>query len=131
MEIKAKVPDPAILTFDPAQADDFIIREVFTHRTARTLWLGIKFSHLVSNYFNANCLELGKIIDVRIAARANWLEWNKTVHRGRPRKEVHACDAQYLDFAMRNYGMMGTHDSFGEQLLPYVLGEKDIRWEIE
>lgn len=52
------IPDPCELNFFVEDAEP-VIQEVFADRVARTIWLGIKAGHIVSQEFNQNCLTPG------------------------------------------------------------------------
>lgn len=103
-----QVNERPVMGFWPIDAEPKV-REAFASRTSRMLWLGIKNQHLVNQHFNDNCIKLGKSLDHEIAQGTEI-----TGHK--------------LNIWLQNLGMLGPADKFGDQLLPYVLGEKDIRW---
>ncbi len=101
------IPDPCELTFFVEDAEP-IIQEIFANRSARTLWLGIKAGHIVSQQFNQNCLDLGKWIDETI--------------------EETPVDGRWLTTTLQNLSMIGSAEKFGNTLAPYLNGEKEINW---
>ncbi len=98
------IPDPCELTF--FVADYPSIAEVFADRVARTIWLGVKAGHITSTDFSQNCLTL-----------ARWIE-----------RADGPVTSSWLTFHLQNLGMIGSAEKFGETLVPYVNGDKEIRW---
>jgi len=101
----AEIQDPAVLKFTVADAKP-IIQEVFANDMARTLWLGIKGTHLVDQHFNQACLELARVIEQR----------------------QEPITAGWLTRELQHWNMIGSAETFGDILLPYVTGEKAITW---
>ncbi len=79
---------------------------MFADRVARTIWLGIKAGHIVSQEFNQNCLRL-----------AGWIEG-----------EDGPVTASWLTISLQNLRMIGWSETYGNILAPYVNGEKEINW---
>ncbi len=99
------IADPCELTFVVADAEP-IIREVFADRLARTLWLGIKGSHIVSTTFNADCLTV-----------ARWI-----------REHDGPVSGRWLTVSLQNVRIIGSAETYGDVLAPYANGEKEITW---
>lgn len=101
------VPYPvAKLVFDPTAPREPDLQRVWRDPLARTLWLAVRYRHPVNKYFTEECLAAAK-----------------EIRRLKP-KNVHS-----LVLAMRR-GMpshaRGIREPFWTQLLPYVLGQKQI-----
>ncbi len=122
----ATINENPVLAFDPEQENQ-VIKDIFRHRIARTLWLGIKPGHVVNQYFSDNCLALGRNLETWIAARAAF-EATQGERRkpGRPRKEPKEITSRFLSNVLQPYDMIGGNEDFGERLWPYIVGEKTI-----
>lgn len=103
-----QVNERPVMGFWPIDAEPKV-REVFASRTSRMLWLGIKNQHLVNQHFNDTCIRLGTTIDAKLA-------------------KGEEITGRQLTGWLQNCGALGTEDEFGDQLLPYVLGQKTILW---
>ena len=106
------VPYPvAKLGFDPTAIREVDLRRVWRDPLARTLWLAIKYRHLTNQHFQKECLATAK-----------------EIRRLKPK------DVYSLELAMR-CGMpshaSGITEPFFTQLLPYVLGQKQIGYVFE
>lgn len=104
---KPQVNERPVMGFWPIDAEPKI-RELFASRTSRMLWLGIKNQHLVNQHFNDTCIRLGKAIDAKLA-------------------KGEELTGRQLTRWLQNGGALGK-DEFGDELLPYVLGQKTILW---
>jgi len=118
----AKVLDPNIvvppegtilkLCFDPKKTADQDLKAVFKHRFARNLWLGIRWRHIVSQYFTNDCLQIGRL-----------------VKKYQPKT---AQELRSFFFYGQDPNFRGAQDTLQvcEQLLPYMTGEKDFEFII-
>lgn len=104
------------LAFDPSHVGEEIQR-VFSDDLARTLWLGIKQGHVVSQYFNRAVLEMAD--EIRRVKTTQYLTpaalFQILATTGYP-------DEQVIGFGEYN---------FAEELLPFALGVKTITYEIK
>ncbi len=100
----AQLPDYVDLNFFVVDAEP-LVQEVFRDRVARTIWLGVKWNHIVDQNFTANCLEVSKAVKDRMV------------------------DGRWLSAVLQRLHMIGTSETTGEVLAPYVNGRKDLRWK--
>ena len=105
------------IPFDPATESEEI-QEIFANDIARTLWLGIRQSHSVSQHFNASCLRFAKEIE--------------KMKRKRPlttRELFHIISARGFGDGFQIIGPM--EQDFAAELLPFVNDERTIGFEIK
>ena len=106
---QAPIKELYTLSFDPNKAEPAIQR-VFKDRIARTIWLAIKGQHLVSQYFNQDCVDIARWMRQRLKAKER-------------------MDGGVLFNMLSRVGVLGTEEQdFAERLIPYVSGEKKIAW---
>ena len=99
------------LLFDPENAQP-ITQEVFADDMARTIWLAIKQGHLAGPRFGENVLKASK-----------WVR--KLVDEDRLTVE------KLFDALTHEVMLLGSSEQdFAEELLPFVLGEKSISYEV-
>lgn len=108
------VPISVKLAFDPEYQGrrDSVIKEIFENKTARILYLAIKVNHIVNQYFNDNCLKIAKWIDDG--------DLYEDTNYSPSRMGV------VLNYWLRNLGMIGSSETYGSKLIPFILGEKII-----
>lgn len=100
------IPNQVILNFDPEKIEDEKLRRVFADDLARTIWMGWRVNHIVSQDFNDEVLRLAEM--VREEKPRLWESLRRLGMRLGP----------YSNFA-------GTkEDECWRELLPYVAGEK-------
>jgi len=104
------IKEQIVLDFDPEKTDNPTIRAIFQDSIARNIWLGVKQGHIVNQYFNDGCLDI-----------ANW---------GRHHKEPITV-SQLNSFLLHNDMIGWAEDDFPAELLPFVLGERTIKWEVK
>ena len=106
------IPYPvAKLGFDPTALRDPDLRRVWRDPLARTLWLAVRYRHLVNQHFAKECLAAAK--EIRRIQPKNVHHLVPAMRLGMP---SHAC---------------GINEPFWTQLLPYVLGQKQIGYVFE
>lgn len=111
------VSESVVLNFDPKTIDEPLVREIFESKTARTIYLGVKASHhLINQYFNANCLRL-----------AEWIDSDKLLEGGDGSRSFMS---RRLTGWLRDLGMIGYSETYGQDLLPFVLGELEINYDV-
>lgn len=105
------------LQFDPKTADKET-REIFADDMARLLWLAIRQGHLKNQYFNRLVLQYAKTIE-------------KVREEGKLNAEL--LFRILSDFAKPPHmGVIGkSEQKFAEELLPFVMGEKSITYEVK
>ena len=100
-----------VFTFDPFKSENPDIRAVFADDMAQIIWVGIKWRHLVDQNFNQNCLGLAKTLKLR--------KWA-------------SITGQQLTGMLMSRNMVGSQEwTVGEELLPYIKGEKKFRYVIK
>ncbi|EKE19049.1 MAG: hypothetical protein ACD_9C00156G0001 [uncultured bacterium] len=106
------------MAFDP-EASSQEIREIFSDRLARTLWLGIKQCHVVSRNFNRAIPAYAKLIADEMA------------------KEGEVFCAEKLFKILSGYGknpicrVIGEDGrTFAAELLPFIKGEKEMTFKV-
>ncbi len=108
----ASIPEIAELTFNPEEVPE--IAEIFRNRIARTLWLAIKYQHLVNQHFNEG-----------ITTIAQWIEDG----------ELDAEDGEHAALQMvswlTGWRMLADTDiPFCRKLIPYIRGNKTIAYRL-
>lgn len=105
------------LPFDPKNSDDEI-RKIFNDDLARTLWLGIRQGHIAEKNFKKAILACAEVI--------------------RPIKDQESFDAKELfdilsgSHKRSRFRVIGESEKlFAEELLPFIKGEKTIKFEIK
>ncbi len=112
--------DPLVgLRFDPRDGSTEI-QEIFADDLARTLWLGIKQGHVTTNNFNEDCLCYAEFIRRNLEKEGQeWLTAEKL------------CWILSAGYAPPGKGIIGGSETdFAAEFLPFVLGEKIIRFEV-
>ena len=90
-----------------------IVRAVFLDRTARNLWLGIKWRHLTSREFDQDCLRIAE--QVKLTPPQTAIDLKRIFHsRGHDPVFRNENDCRKL----------------AEALLPYVLNALDFSFDI-
>jgi hypothetical protein len=117
-EGKARILPEYILHFDPEKSEDEDLRCVFHDELARTLWMAIKGTHITSQHFNKGCLQVAKEIRKSIPLTAYQL-----------RRILGNVGGGLPGMGLIGWGQ--SEDSFGEELLPYVLNEKKITYRVD
>ena len=108
---------PVILKFDPDKASVPEVREIFQDEVARTIWMGFRMHHIVSQYFNHNVLDFVKRI------RSAGIE-SITVEGI---MSILMEGGYYVNNDLRT----GTFDEmrkFWEMMLPFIKGEKEMTY---
>ena len=101
------VPHPvARLAFDPTRIEDRMLRRVWKDPLARTIWLAVRYRHLVNQYFTGECLNAAR--EIRRLRPTDVPQLERAMRHGMP---SHAC---------------GITEPFWSQFLPYVLGHKQL-----
>jgi len=105
------------LPFDPKDGDKEI-KKIFEDDLARTLWLGIRQGHIVQSNFKKAILAYAKVI--------------------RPIKDQESFGAKELfsilsgSHKRSQFRVIGESEKlFVEELLPFIKGEKTIKFEIK
>lgn len=108
--VKWEIPYPiARLRFDPTHIDGLLGR-VWQDPLARTIWIAVKAGHLTEQHFDNECLAAARAIR---RTRPTTVEELKEVMRMHMRRNA-----------------PGQHEVFWEQFLPYVIGTKQIGYEV-
>ncbi|MBI2122282.1 MAG: hypothetical protein HYT98_04140 [Candidatus Sungbacteria bacterium] len=111
VEIEWLIPFPyARLAFDPVTTQDRSVRRIFRDQLARTVYLAVRYKHLIGPRFNQECLAATKLIRKRKP---------KTVHELR----------LIMRHAMPN-NASGINEPFYTQFLPCVTGQKQIGYVV-
>lgn len=104
------------LRFDPQNAGE-VISEIFKDDLARALWLGIRQGHLIDQDFHRNILR-----------------YSQTIKR---EKSEGKLDSRRLFDILSGFakppacGVIGPNEqTFAEELLPFINGEKSIAFTI-
>ena len=98
-------------TFDPFKSSNPEIRAVFQDDIAQIIWVGIKWKHLVDQYFNQNCIGLAKTLRLKKWANITGAELNSMLMSRR---------------------MIGSQEEdVGDNLLPYIKGERKFKYVIK
>lgn len=119
MTMRPMIPNPVTLLFDPASPprdeEEATIRKVFADPTARMLWLAIRPSHIVDQYFHDGCLNLAAVLK----------------RHGTPQtvKELKLRFSQANRHGLGMY-IYGT-EKFLEELLPYVQGQQELAFIVK
>ena len=93
-------PVKAPFAFDPSKTTSVSLRRVFDDELAKTVWIFIKRSHLVGEYFNENCIQV-----------AEWLRMRKIRYITGAQLNVHLI---YL-------GIIGSQEEgVGDKLLRFI-----------
>ena len=104
------VKSPVQLKFNPEDPTiEDVVREVFKDDLARTLWLGIRYRHIVSDRFHQKCLDA-----------ANYMKEN-----GLPESPE-----ELRGILMGYIGHLYAGPELTRELFPYVLGKEELRYEI-
>lgn len=104
------------LLFDPKNESEEI-QTVFADDLARTIWLAVKDGHVAGQYFNRNCLYYARVIADLKKTKQLTAEQLMRILSGWAMSPVD--------------GIMGDHDlAFATELLPFINGEKTIKFEI-
>ena len=101
------------LAFDPVKSENEAVRKIFSDRIARNLWLGIKWRHLTSQYFDDDCLKIADRIKAKSPKTPAELE------------VIFRCGQDPIF-------MEQSEDTrrLAEALLPYVTSESDFRYDV-
>jgi hypothetical protein len=103
------IKTPVKLGFNPLDKNQRKeIKKVFENKLARTLWMGIKQGHLTNQYFENHCLNTSEIFE----------------KLGVPESP------ERLRIILEKQFNMTYQQEFLEELLPYLLGKKDLEYEI-
>lgn len=103
------IKNPFELKFDPLDKDlRKELKEVFENRLARILWMGIKQRHLTSQYFESHCLDTSKLFE---------------------KLGVPDTTGKLKRILERSFNMT-YKEEFLEELLPYLLGKKDLEYKV-
>ncbi len=110
------IPETVTLPFDPEKTEE--VKAVFCNDLARTIWLAVRPGHIVSNYFNDDCLYYAKAIeDIKkerpITAKLLFYILSSGLGRG------------------PDHVIIGSKEQdFAAELLPFVNGEKTINFTL-
>lgn len=100
----------ARLGFDPTKTDKPHLRRVWADPLARTIWIAIRYRHLITKGFEEACLAAAKEI--------------------RRIKPKHVDQLQRaMEVSMGSHAW-GIREPFFSQFLPYVLGTKQFGYEV-
>lgn len=107
-------PETVPLGFDPATVKDKQIRRIWRDDLTRSLWTGLRFGRIVSQYFNDSVEAL--------AARVRELQAKKKFNR-------RALNAQFR--RMECFGSAELTGVVAAALFPYLTGEKTFSFKVE
>ena len=106
-----KIRTDVTLQFDPERAIPKVQR-VFRDDLARTLWLAIKGTHIVSQHFNANMLAMAHGIKVRREI-------------GKP------ITGRWIHMVLEDYGVLGTMEgAFADELALFLNNNGTITYSV-
>lgn len=103
-----------ILKFNPETTEDKTVRQVFSDRIARNLWIGLKWRHLTCEHFSEGCLKIAEQIRQTPPQTPGDLR-SIFVQRGR--------DPIF-------HGPNACTEELAGELLPYVNGSLDFSYEV-
>ena len=108
------IKNPVELKFDPYdEKTTKEVKAIFENRLARTLWMGIKQIRIVDQSFEKQCLNVSEIFE-------------KLGVPDTPEKLKRILEKNFNAV----YDITNYNKKFIEELLPYLLGDKDLEYKV-